>query len=131
MKAIITAHYPPDEVRAILAFAARSVGLKHAGVVVKVKNSQRGIVRGMAYHGARLVTIGIGKPEDFPVKMWRCRQDFVVSDWREALVWVAAHEFVHTRDMLAGVKCSETTANGDAFLTLLEWRTGAAMEVTA
>lgn len=128
----ITANYPHDEIKEILYFAAKSIGVNHARLIVKVKNSRK-TYRGTAFnwawskdngkHGAtRMITLGIGKPELFPHTPRRYRQKFVLNDWQEALVRVAAHEFQHVRDYDNGIKASETAANGECFVTLQEWR---------
>jgi hypothetical protein len=77
MQIVNQSRLPDAEVRELVRFAFR--GVKDAGVVVKVKNSRQAY-RGMAYHGVptrspeagkatarRLVTIGIGPDDRFPV----------------------------------------------------------------
>jgi len=129
MRITVSATYPESEVREMLSFAAKHVELKHSKLRVKVKNS-RSQFRGMAYriaylHSDRasgsegLVTIGIGKPDKFP---YSSNSTHELRDWKEALVFVAAHEFSHQVDFKAGRKTSEVSANRDGRTAVAAWR---------
>lgn len=105
-----TSNYPDSEVRELVTFAMK--GIDTTGVLVNVKNSKHSY-RGMAYHGIpsmspaarmstvdRLITIGIGTPDRFPVDnmvtklRWTPWQDAdepdpdgVGSSWAHASRW--------------------------------------------
>ena len=129
MRVTVTANYPESDVREILLFAAKHVELNHAALRVKVKNST-GTFRGMAYRvaytsadynaGAKgLVTLGIGTPDKFPFTSRSCGE---LRDWKEALVFLAAHEFSHQVDFKSGKKSSEVTANRDGRTAVAAYR---------
>lgn len=137
MKTKITVRYPPDEVRQLLRFAAKQSEVDHTNVMVKVKNSSREF-RGMAYHtppdsldwgrirkptqARRLVTIGIGGPECFPrTEQYRGRQ-ITLRDWRDALVWIAAHEFEHIRQYDADTTPNERDPNWLGWYVLTKYQ---------
>ena len=132
MKTQITANYPKHEVLAVLKFAAKVTGVKHSGVMVKVKNS-KSISRGMAYHDPytwkdynngvrRLITIGLGNAQRFPFNLRILRRDEVFNDWRECLVCIAAHEFYHIVQYDDKLTVTETQANWHGWFALQEWR---------
>jgi len=121
MKIKITANYPEQEVRDLLRLSARVVGVKHAGWTVEVKNS-RNTGRGACYYWKRHITIGIDRPEKFPTQAWSIRQDLMLSDWREAFVWLAAHELGHALIHMESRKQSETEANWFGWRAVKEYR---------
>lgn len=125
MKLKITANHCPDEVRQVVEFAARSVGVKHSGWTVWVKNCRRGKARGRCYHDIRHITMGIGPAHNFPCDNWRSRQKFTYTDWREALMDIAAHEFAHALMHNESRRQSESEANWHGWKAITDWRNSA------
>lgn len=128
----ITANYPKEEVRKLLHYAARCVErFDHRHVIVKVKNSSYGSAHGRAYpglystqdvkRGAKyLVTILLG--DQFPMQVTK-RPPVVYQNWREGLVFVAAHEFAHIRDFAWGMaRKMEQRANAEGLYALRHFR---------
>lgn len=122
MRITVTADYPEHEVRDLLTFAAKQVGLDHSHLTVKVKNSKTAYWRGHAWGRRKLVTIGLGPETLFPVQHSHLRRPFMVENWKEALVIVAAHEFTHIKDWNDIQHMSEKTANAHGFLAWVNYR---------
>jgi hypothetical protein len=138
-----TSRYPEDEVRQLVAFGMR--GVNTAGLAVNVKNAQNCAYRGRAYERVpllssrvtcstvrRLVTIGLGEPERFPVSNFDPRKQHAYGgkrsplieyrDWREALVAVAAHEARHIQQFQRNRPRSEVDAERFAAKALDHYR---------
>ena len=113
--------YPDSTVRALVKFATRELDMRH--VCVNVRNST-GSLAGHAYRGVPsisnappsaeyLVTLRIGDRSRFPVEhrypgKSGNRWPFIyLEDWREAVVYLAAHEGKHIDQFRAGTKRSE------------------------
>lgn len=135
MKLKSTSHYPMDEVRELLAFAAKGISTKH--VAVHVRNTRHPYY-GRAYWGVPsissayktsaqyLVTIRIGKPDRFPLDCkyprLKTAPEYTMQDWKEAMVMVAAHEFRHIHQYRQRKPRSEIDAEKWAFKRLLAYR---------
>jgi hypothetical protein len=130
LKTVVTVDYPRDEVQALVRFAARQVeDLDRHAVIVKVKNTRAGTGHGRVYPcvqtqadyraGHRwLVTLALGAPARFPVDahpyhLGRTRTAIIgqFADWRELLVFQAAHELQHIADYQCRRKATEDLAN--------------------
>ena len=122
MKVKITAKHPKAEIRTLLAFAAKSVGVKHSSIGVWVKNCKRGKARGACYLGWHYITIGIGSCEDFPCANWAGRQKTIFATLQEAFISVAAHEFAHMYQYQNKRKTGEAEAHWYGWTALMEYR---------
>lgn len=139
MRVKITANYPESEVKALLVHAARSVGLKHAGLAVYVRNRSTGIsgracnyvysteklARGGNY---QRVILSIGREDTFPSCINNHGQkqclNIFLADWREALVYLAGHEFGHILFFQMGKRQGggEVSADWHGYQALKEYR---------
>lgn len=113
-----TSRYPDAEVKRLVRFALADSELTHVHVNVKnSKHPRRGAAYGRvpsisnAPRSARsLITVGIGAPHHFPHEngYWNSKArkegkgrrggkwpEITLRDWREALVYCAAHEAKH------------------------------------
>jgi hypothetical protein len=133
-----TSRYPADEVEKLVRYAAD--WLRGPRVCVNVKNlgPGRGSFRGRAYAGVpkisnaprgatHLVTIGLGPPHSFAGEPWRGTArspEVVIEGWREALVYVAAHEAMHVEQFVRRLRRSEIECNRFAAAALDRWRRG-------
>lgn len=93
---------PTDEVRKLLHFGMR--GLNHKGLVVKVVTSRKkawdGKIHCSGYADGRgSILIRLAPDSQFPFQGWRRHRSSPWAhdwtDWREALVALAAHEVRH------------------------------------
>lgn len=139
-----TSRYPDDVVRQLITIALH--GVDDRRLAVNVKNSRRPY-RGRTYATVpsispisaepdieRLVTIGIGAPECFPLDTaigqpgalhgYGGRRSPIITmiDWREALVAVAAHEARHVWQFQHEAPGSEIDAERFAAARLDEYR---------
>jgi hypothetical protein len=124
--------YPTDEVRRLVRFGVRHLDMR--GVCVNVKNARYTALRGRAYMGVPyisdapptadyLVTIGIGSEEHFPFPQQSAGD--LIADWREALVFVAAHEGLHIEQFKERKRLSEKACDEFAYRMLREYRMAA------
>lgn len=137
--------YASDDVRDLIKFAVSEIDMR--GVCVNVKNAT-GAFRGMAYMGVPsisdapasaeyLVTVGIGPEDAFPIHDHVCghavghgsasgpssawpRCD--LNDWREGLVYVAAHEALHIEQYKERLRHSELACERFAVRMLGRYR---------
>jgi hypothetical protein len=117
MPITITAKYPKAEVRRLVVFAVKHVGVDLKTVQINVKGSQYAYA-GRAYGGipslspawgtgaSYLVVIRIGTPDCFPITTAQSKRCplITMNTWQEALLAVCAHELQHVvqfRDRLA------------------------------
>ena len=139
-----TSRYPDDAVRRLVTIAL--LGIDARRLAVNVKNSRRPY-RGRTYATVpsispisaepdmdRLVTIGIGAPECFPLDTaigergalhgygGKRSPIITMNDWREALVAVAAHEGRHVWQLQHEAPGSEVDAERFAAARLDEYR---------
>ena len=120
MRIKVTANYPPEAVRQLIRFAASQVdGLKRDGLTIWVKNSSHPY-RGFAYPNGH-TTIGIGKPQWFPI-LGDKRRGLILSDWRETVVMLAAHELAHQRSHQDGKHKGESPANWYGWFAVMQYR---------
>ena len=130
--------YPEVEVSELVAIGVTTVDMRR--VYVRVKNirdvRRRGPYRGRAYQGVpsissapaaarNLVTLHLGPPRAFPVRPHRpTRRSPVIeiSSWREALVFVAAHEAKHIEQFRHRLPVSEVACNLFAAAALDRYR---------
>lgn len=131
--------YPTDEVRRIIKFAVQDVDMKL--VCVNVKNNRQFSGTGYAYDGVPdisnapptacyLITLRIGSPDRFPVAPHKRHPGAGVrfpergyADWREALLFFAAHEAKHIEQYREGLPASEVRADHFAAHMLDRYRT--------
>ncbi len=128
--------YPTDEVRLLVKWACAPIDMR--GVCINVKGSSAAFA-GMAYDYIpsvsnapascdRLVTLRIGSEDKFPLAESRYPgasdrfPSYDIRDWREALVFVAAHEAAHIEQYREGTSRSEKRAEMFALKRLNEWR---------
>lgn len=115
--------YPTDEVRDLVKFAVSDVDMRH--VCVNVKNRRHVRYAGFAYDSVPsisdaprstkyLVTLGLGPPDRFPTEEHKRHPGAGTSfpvrrfdDWREALVFLAAHEAKHIEQYRENLPRSE------------------------
>lgn len=131
-----TSSYPTEEVKKLVAFAAK--GFNDSKVCINVKNNSRSYA-GRAYRGIPsvsnapsssdyLVVVRIGKPDKFPCddyyshKKYKRLTPFSMDTWQEALVTVTAHELTHIQQFKRRRPCSEVEASKKAYKKLLEFR---------
>lgn len=139
-----TSRYPDDAVLQLVIIALRGINARR--LAVNVKNSRRPY-RGRTYATVpsispvsaepdieRLVTIGIGAPECFPLDTaigqpgtlhgygGKRSPIITMNDWREALVAVAAHEARHVWQFEHEAPGSEIDAERFAAARLDEYR---------
>ena len=127
------------EIKTLLAFAAKNVN--DNGVEVHVKNSS-GRWRGYAYEKPHengyvnialttvyLITLGI--PDHVPETTWTSLEGIKklwpdgipLESWQDVFLWIAAHEFYHTKRFRAGkLKGSEYRPEKFANTRLNQWR---------
>jgi hypothetical protein len=132
--------YPDEEVRQLVAFAVSDVDMRR--VCVHVKNRRHAPYSGFAYDhvpeisnaprsSKYLVTIGLGPPDKFPTKEHKRHRGAGTSfpvrrfdDWREALVFLAAHEAKHIEQYREGLPRSEVRCDAFATHMLDRYRNG-------
>ncbi len=131
-----TSQYPTEEVRKLVKWACAPIDMRR--VCINVKNSS-GSFAGRAYDyvpsisnapasSEYLVTLRIGSPERFPLEEHRYpgKSDrfpsYDIRDWREALVFLAAHEAVHIEQFKEGKSHSELRCEMFALKRLREFR---------
>ena len=131
-----TSRYPTDEVERLVAFAAK--GTDSTDVEVHVKNS-KWVFAGRAWHNIGrnriinvsegvndLVVIRVGSPDKFPIEFsyprLKTTPRYMISDWREAIVCLTAHELYHIRQRRTGKRASEVKAERWALRKLLAYR---------
>ena len=115
--------YPTDEVRQIVKFAMSEVDVR--GVCVNVKRLRGAGWKGWAYEGVPyvsnapsqadyLITLAVGEALPFPVKPRHIRRGepmWGLEDWREAFVFLAAHEAKHIEQYRENLPRSEVACN--------------------
>lgn len=133
-----TSRYPTDEVRRLVKLATADLDMSR--VCVNVKNRKSGAYSGRAYWSVpsisnappsseHLVTLRLGPPEAFPTRehcypgkdgpRWPRR---TIADWREALVFIAAHEGLHVEQFREELRISELKAESFAQRVLDNYR---------
>lgn len=129
-----TSRYPDDEVRQLVKFAMSEVDVR--GVCVNLKRRTGSSWSGWAYEGVPsvsnaprraqyLITLGIGETIKYPSKPHRSRRDepyYELADWREALVFLAAHEAKHIEQYRENKPRSEVACNNFAAYMLSRYR---------
>jgi len=98
-----TSGYPDARVRELVEFAYQSVGPEKIGTVrqVRVRSRTNGYFSGHAWYYHREIVIGVGSSYMFPLKQRHCCKrskrwpQYCLNDWKETVVCVAAHEFMH------------------------------------
>lgn len=133
-----TSRYSTPEVRELVSFAVSEVDMRR--VCVNVKNRSRAAYAGYAYSDVPsvsnaprsseyLVTLGIGPEEKFPTPEHKRHHGagplFPVrrfGDWREALVFLAAHEAKHIEQYREGLPHSEVSCDAFAIYILNRYR---------
>jgi hypothetical protein len=123
------------EVLALVKFATIEVDMR--AVCVNVRNLRSPGWAGMAYEGVPsvsnanptaeyLITLRVGPPEHFPMRparpMRRGEPDYVLADWREAMVFLAAHEAKHIEQYKEDKPRSEVACNNFANYMLGRFR---------
>ena len=115
--------YPDDEVRALIRFATQDVDMR--AVCVNVKRMTRHGWKGWAYEGVPiqsnaprgsryLITLRVGEDTRYPVERSHVRRGeprIVLHDWRETLVFLAAHEAKHIEQYRENLPRSEVRCN--------------------
>lgn len=115
--------YPADEVRALVRFAGSDVDTR--GVCVNVKNRRKSRWQGYAYDGVPiqsnaprsahyLVTLAVNPDNVYPLTRSAQRRGepvLVLHDWRELIVFLAAHELKHVEQFRESLRLSEVRCN--------------------
>jgi hypothetical protein len=128
--------YPTAEVRQLIRFATADVDMR--AVCVNVKRLRLAGWRGWAYPGVPdcsnapaqaeyLITLAVGESCNWPMRRARQRrgEPYVeFADWRETLVYLAAHEAKHIEQFREGLPVSEVRCNVFAAATLSRYREG-------
>lgn len=131
-----TSQYATAEVRRLVAFAAGSISLGDVFVKAKGKTVQKHDTRpyrGVFYHGIpsiasadvkrsgkkHLITLGLAPPDACPYvdhypDLYKKAKALTVADWREAVVYIAAHEARHLDQYRKKKPLSEVDAHNYA-----------------
>ncbi len=131
-----TSRYPTVEVQRLVRLAAK--GVDSSRVEVHVKNS-KWIFAGRAWHNIGhnsivsvaddvddLVVIRVGSPDRFPIEFQypklKTAPMYLISNWKEAIITLTAHELYHIKQKRTGKRASEVRAERWAFKRLQECR---------
>lgn len=113
------------EIKRIAAFIK---GVKHNGVLVKIKNSRHAYA-GRAYLGGRGLVVVRINPSLYPVANWystkykRLAGDAItLENWQEGLLFTLAHELRHIYQHNHSKPLSEVDAERFAIKQLKRWR---------
>ena len=130
-----TSRYPTDEVRELVRFAMQDVDTR--ALCVNVKRQTKHGWTGWAYEGVPLmsnaprgarylVTLRVGEQTHYPVTRSRVRrgepEGVTFHDWRETLVFLAAHEAKHIEQYRENLPRSEVRCNVFAAHMLSRYR---------
>jgi len=131
-----TSRYPTVEVQRLVRLAAK--GVESSRVEVHVKNS-KWVFAGRAWHNIGhnnivsvaddvddLVVIRVGSPDRFPIEFQypklKTAPMYLISNWKEAIIALTAHELYHIKQKRTGKRASEVRAERWAFKRLQECR---------
>ena len=128
MKFECTANYPADECQQLVLFASR--GIVKKGIDVSLVPSRKSF-SGRAYRDGR-IRLRMGpkntlRPFSPTTKELRqILRHVPCRDWRDVLVFLAAHEFKHIAQFRKGALecpgCAEQEAEAHAIIRLNAWR---------